>query len=209
VAEGFAALGLSDAVVEAAHAAGYERPSPLQEAASNVLRRGSNVVLHGSSGAGVAAAFGMPLVDRLASGEATGSSPRGLVLAPTQQRAELLATGLSALAGSTGVAVRAIAPGWRAAGGDILVTTPQRALEGVETSELKLDAVQTLVVTEASGIFGVDGGAALETLVPLVPRDAQRVVTSAELTGDIERFIEAHVRKALTVGLCDQHQVFG
>jgi superfamily II DNA/RNA helicase len=105
VAEGFAALGLSDAVVEAARAAGYERPSPLQEAASNVLRRGSNVVLHGSSGAGVAAAFGMPLLDRLSAGEAIGTGPRALVLAPTQQRAELLATGLSGLAGSTGVAV--------------------------------------------------------------------------------------------------------
>jgi ATP-dependent RNA helicase DeaD len=199
VADGFDDLGLSDAVTEAARAAGYERPSPLQEAAVKVLRRGGNVVLHASSGAGVAAAFGMPLLDRLAAGADAGSGPRALVLAPTQERAERLAAGLGALAGATGIAVRAIAPGWRAAAGDVLVTTPQRALEGVETSELKLDGVATLVVTDASAILALNGAGALETLVPLIPRDAQRVITSAELTSDIERFIDAHARKALTV----------
>ena len=63
-------------------------------------------------------------------------------------------------------AVRAIAPGWRAAGADVLVTTPQRALEGVETSELKLAGVETLVITDAAGIFAVSGDGLLETLVP-------------------------------------------
>lgn len=229
MAERLEDLGLGDAIVEAARAAGYERPTPLQAAASKVLRRGGNVVLHASSGAGVVAAFGMPLLDRLVEGatesgsagaeasDATGPSPRALVLTPTQQRAETVAGGLSALAGATGIAVRAIAPGWRAEGGDVLVTTPQRALEGVETSELKLDRVETLVIVDAAGMFALmrgvpskpggasddeaasAGGSVLETLVPLVPRDAQRVVTSAELTGEIERFIEAHARKALTV----------
>jgi ATP-dependent RNA helicase DeaD len=199
VAEGFEGLGLSDAIVEAARAAGYERPTPVQAAATQVLRRGGNVVLQASSGAGVVAAFGMPLLDRLAEGETGAGGPRALVLAPTQQRAESIAGGLGALAGATGIAVRAIAPGWRAAGGDVLVTTARRALEAVETSELKLDSVETLVIADAAGTFTLNGGSALETLVPLVPRDAQRIVTSAELTGDIERFIEAHVRKALTV----------
>ncbi|MGH7447318.1 MAG: DbpA RNA binding domain-containing protein, partial [Longimicrobiales bacterium] len=207
--EGFDDLGLSDAIVAAARAAGCERPTPLQAAAAQVLRRGSNVVLHASSGAGIVAAFGMPLLDRLLSGDvpratavpgaAPGSGPRALVLAPTQRRAELVAEGLSSLAGATGLAVRAAAPGWSATGGDVLVTTPARALEGVETSELKLGGVQTLVITDAAGIFTLNGGGTLETLAPLVPRDAQRVITSAELTGEIERFIESHVRKALTV----------
>ena len=199
MADAFRDLGLSDAIVEAARAAGYERPTPLQEAASKVIRRGSNVVLHASSGAGVVAAFGMPVLDRLVEGESEEAGPRALILAPAQQRAESLAEGLSALAGATGIAVRAIAPGWHAAGADVLITTPQRALEAVETSELKLAGVETLVIADAAGVFALNGEIALETLVPLVPRDAQRIVTSAEITTDIERFIESHVRKALTI----------
>ncbi|HEX2167532.1 MAG TPA: DEAD/DEAH box helicase, partial [Longimicrobiales bacterium] len=199
MADAFEDLGLSDAIVEAARAAGYENATPLQAAAAKVLRRGGNVVLHASSGAGVTAAFGMPLLDRLLEAGNAEVHPRAVVLTPTQQRAEAIAEGLGALAGATGIAVRAIAPGWHTAGADVLVTTPQRALEAVETSELKLDGLDTLVIVDAAGVFALDGAAALETLVPLIPRDAQRVMTSAELTGDIERFIEAHVRKALTV----------
>ena len=199
MAESFEDLGLSDAIVEAARAAGYEQPTPLQAAAAKVLRRGGNVVLHASSGAGVVAAFGMPLLDRLAEESGAERGVRALVLTPTQQRAEATASGLGALAGATGIAVRAIAPGWSAAGADVLVTTPQRALEGVETSELKLDAAVALVIVDMAGMLALNGGSALETLVPLVPRDAQRIVTSAELTSEIEKFVESHVRKALTV----------
>lgn len=199
MADGFEDLGLSGAIVEAARAAGYERPTPLQAAAAKVLRRGGNVVLHASPGAGVVAAFGLPLLDRLAEGAGADEGPRALILAPTQQRAESLAEGLGALAGATGLAVRALAPGWRAAGSAVLVTTPRRALEAVETSELKLSGVESLVITDAAGMFRLSGVDALETLVPLVPREAQRIVTSPELTGDIEHFIESHARKALTV----------
>src|SRR5690606_33210760 len=53
LADAFEELGLSDAIAEAARAAGYETPTPLQAAAIKVLRRGGNVALHASSGAGV------------------------------------------------------------------------------------------------------------------------------------------------------------
>jgi ATP-dependent RNA helicase DeaD len=124
---------------------------------------------------------------------------RALVLAPTHDRAEAVAEGLSVLAGATGVAVRAIAPGWRTERGDVSVTTPQRALEAVETSELKLDGIAALVILDAADALALGAGSALETLITLVPRDAQRIVASAELTPEVEKFIEAHVRKALTV----------
>ncbi|HEX6133625.1 MAG TPA: DEAD/DEAH box helicase [Longimicrobiales bacterium] len=199
MADSFADLGLGSGVTDAARAAGYDEPTPLQTAAASVLRRGANVVLHASSGAGVTSAFGMPLLDRIAAGEIGEADPRALVLVPTQERAEQVARELAALAGASGIAVRAVGSGWRARGSDVLVTTSQRALEGVETSELKLDGVQALVITDASELLALGGGAVLETVVSLIPRDAQRVLTSAAVTADIERFIEAHMRKALTV----------
>jgi ATP-dependent RNA helicase DeaD len=193
--------GLDDRLVEAARAAGYDELTPLQSAALPVLRRGGNVVLHASTGAGVLAAFGMPLLDRLVAADAGGvaGGPRALVLAPTAVLAERMAARLAGLAGASGLAVRAMSPGWNVAGADVLVAATQDALAAVQTSALKLDAVETLVLTDLAEQFTLEAGDELGTIVGLVPRDSQRVVTSAELTGDVERFVESHARRALTV----------
>jgi ATP-dependent RNA helicase DeaD len=194
----FRDLGLSEQVGAAARAAGYAAPTPLQASAIPVLRRGGNVVLHASSGAGVTAAFGLPLLDRLRESDRAAGGPRGLVLVPTAERAESLAEGLATLAGATDVSVRAAGAGWKL-GGDVIVLTPAQALRAVQESALKLEAVQVLVVTDASGLYALGYGEPLETLIALVPREAQRVVTSAALTDGVEKLIEAHARRALTV----------
>jgi ATP-dependent RNA helicase DeaD len=197
--------GLSDRLLASAQAVGWERLTPLQAAALPVLRRGGNLVLHASSGAGVTGAWGLPLLDRLADpGEAAvGSSDvaglRALVIAPTAERAQAVAVALSTLAGDTGLAVRAAAPGWRMAGADVLVTTAEGAMRDVRDSVLKLDTLQALVLLDLVEQFALKLEDALGTIVSLVPRDAQRVVTSARLEGGVERFIETHVRRPLTV----------
>ena len=191
-------LGLSAGIVAAARAAGYAAATPLQVAAIPVLRRGGNAVLHASAGSGVTAAVGMPLLDRLAEAANPGSV-RALVLTPTAERAEEVAAGLAVLAVATGVAVRSVGAGWRTAGADVLVATPTQALGLVQDSTLKLEAVQTLAIIDAAEQFVLGLGEKLEMLIPLVPRDAQRIVTSGELTDPVEKLIEAHARRALTI----------
>jgi ATP-dependent RNA helicase DeaD len=194
--------GLSDRLLAAALAVGWERLTPLQAAALPVLRRGGNLVLHASSGAGVTGAWGLPLLDRLADHDDAAAGVAGLralVIAPTAERAQAVAVALSRLAGDTGLAVRATAPGWRTAGADVLVTTAERAMHDVRDSVLKLDTLQALVLLDLMEQFALKLEDALGTIVSLVPRDAQRVVTSARLDGDVERFIETHVRRPLTV----------
>ncbi|CAN5637797.1 DEAD/DEAH box helicase [soil metagenome] len=202
----FAESGLSEPIQAAARAAGYERLTPLQAASLPVLRRGGSVVLHASSGAGVTAAIALPLLDRLAEGQEAGlgeeagtEGPRALVLAPTPQRAESTARAMAGLAGATGLAVRTAAAGWRAEGADVLVTTADQALRDVQASTLKLGDVNALVLMDLGIQLELEAGPSLDALVPLVPRDAQRVVTSGELNAAVEAFIEAHVRRALTV----------
>jgi ATP-dependent RNA helicase DeaD len=233
VAHDLPGSGLDERLVLAARTVGWERLTPVQAAALPVLRRGGNLVLHASSGAGVTGAWALPLLDRLAAGagaDATGDDVeagaeaaagmeetlgdsgggadeaatgaqglRALVVAPTAERARAVAEALGALTGETGLAVRVTAPGWRTSGADVLVTTAERAMREVRDSTLKLESVQALVLLELAEQFEMKLEDALGTVVSLVPRDAQRVVTSARLEGEVERFIETHVRRPLTV----------
>jgi ATP-dependent RNA helicase DeaD len=199
VSQGIGESGLHDGIVEAARRAGYEVLTPLQEAALPLLRRGGNVLLHASSGAGVTGAFALPLLDRLATGDVPDNVAAAVVLTPTPDRAESVAATMARLAGDSGIAVRAAGPGWRTGGAQVLVLSTDRALADVQASALKLDGVQTCIITDMAEQFRLGLGDALNTLTPLVPRDAQRIITTAETTPDVERFAEAHMRRAMTV----------
>src|SRR5690554_1199799 len=197
MAETFADLGLRPELVEAARAAGYVTPAPLQRSAVPVLRRGGNAVLYGSSGAGVVAAYGLGVLDRLAGGEGRGL--RGLVVAASDAAAERIALSLARLAGPAGVSVAAVGPGWARGAPQVVVASAETALREVETSRLKLDALESFVLDSASAVLALSGREVVEALTVSVPREAQRVVVTAEATAEVESYVERHVRRALWI----------
>lgn len=193
-------LGIHELLVAAAAAHGIIEATPLQAAALPVLRRGGNAVLHASSGAGLTAAWALPLLDRLLQQEAAPAGLRVLVLAPTEDRASRLAHALARFGRGAGLRTRALGSGWnRSAPADVMVATPASALEAVERSALKLDGVVAWVVTEYDVMQRLGGVEAVDTITALLPRDAQRVLTAAEMTDTMEHYVEAHARRALVI----------
>jgi ATP-dependent RNA helicase DeaD len=197
MAENFEGLGLSDAMVAAIRSSGLHRPTVVQQGAAAVLRRGGNVFLHASRGAGVVGAYGWALVDRLAEAEA-GTSPRLLVLVPLPEDADPTAESLARWADAVGLRAASYDGGW-AAGADVLVTTPPPALEAMRRAELKVDGLEALVLDGLSTMLSLDMGDVLETLIGAMPREAQRVIASPESTPGVASFVERHARKALNV----------
>lgn len=195
----FAELGLRASLAEAAAALGWENALPIQRAAIPVLRRGGNAVLRASTGAGITGAYGLPLLDRLLERERTGDGARALVIVATEARAGTVADALAALAGDA-LRVGALLPGWHdAAHADVVVGTPAAALAAVEGSALKLGALETLVLEGAHTLIEPTRAAALETLLVSVPAEAQRVITTATLSREVDRFAEAHARRAMSI----------
>lgn len=217
MAESFTELGLLPELAEAAAATDHSVPSPLQAAAIPVLRRGSNATLQASAGAGLTAAYGLALLDRLARSsspadpaettEAAGSeagippAPRAVVLTPTQEATSAIAGSLARWAAGCGLRIRAYAPGWPMTNGepDIVVVSPATALRAIQASALKLDAACALVVVEAGAIFQLGEEEALEVVATALPGDAQRVVTSGDFTRTVEDFAGRHARRALRI----------
>src|SRR3954470_6241179 len=104
---GFSALGLSDALVAAVTALGYEEPTPIQREAIPLLLDGRDVLGQAATGTGKTAAFGLPMLDRIAAAKAD-SRPRGvrgLVLVPTRELAMQAAGALQKYAASLGLTV--------------------------------------------------------------------------------------------------------
>lgn len=194
----FEDLTLAPELVAGAQTLGWEAPAGLQKQATAVIRRGNSVVLHGSAGSGVVGAYGLGILDRLLRADEPLASPAALVLVPDFHTASAVADCLGRLAMSA-VPVRALGPGWAREEARLLVASADAALNAVRTSTLKLDGIQALVVHGADLLADAGYWDALETLVESAPGEAQRVVVTGRFDQAIDRFLEGHVRRAMTV----------
>src|SRR5919199_2199500 len=95
-ASGFAALGLTTALMDTLSALGYEEPTPIQREAIPPLLAGRDLLGQAATGTGKTAAFALPLIQRCVPAQrgdrddgASGRSrrPGVLILTPTRELA--------------------------------------------------------------------------------------------------------------------------
>ena len=82
----FAELGLRRELVRAVTDAGYNTPTSIQERGIPVALEGRDLIACAQTGTGKTAAFLLPILQRLAGGQAS-RHPRALVIAPTRELA--------------------------------------------------------------------------------------------------------------------------
>jgi ATP-dependent RNA helicase DeaD len=177
---------------------GYERPTAVQRAAIPVLRRGAHVIMHAARGAGVTAAYGLALSERLHELDEVAPAVQALVVTTAEERAQAVALELGQFGRPHGLPVTALEPGWPASA-RIVVVPVQRILPLLQSSLLKLDDLKVLVLHDVSTMLTLNYQDTLDTLLPTVPREAQRVLVTSELSPAVEKMAEAHLRKALHV----------
>ena len=158
----FETLGLSPALLRALADNGYTTPTPIQAEAIPLVLAGRDVLGGAQTGTGKTAAFGLPLLQRLAEGQpaaATGPrKPRALILVPTRELAVQVGDSLQDLrpppapqrdhASTAAPACSRRSTALRR-GVDILVACPGRLIDHLERGTAKLDAVELLVLDEA------------------------------------------------------------
>ena len=192
--ESFEDLGLRPELVEALSAEGIELPTAFQHDAIPVIRRGNNLVGVAGPGAGTLVAYATGLLDRLALG---GAVPSALVVTPTAEMASELAESMARLGQSTGHTVAALEGSWalpeRA---DILFGAVDAVVSEIAAGRLSLEHIQALVIDGAGATLEPES---LERLLEFAPSEAQKIVLSLPLTGDVERLVGQRVPKAMHV----------
>src|SRR5687768_18021031 len=85
---GFAALGLSETLLDALTTLGYEEPTPIQREAIPPLLAGRDLLGQAATGTGKTAAFALPILQRLAGmAAAERRRPSAVILVPTRELA--------------------------------------------------------------------------------------------------------------------------
>ena len=97
----FSELGLSPTTLQAVAATGYTTATPIQAQAIPIALAGQDVLGIAQTGTGKTAAFTLPMIDRLAAGRAKARMPRALVIAPTRELADQVASSFEKYAKGT------------------------------------------------------------------------------------------------------------
>jgi ATP-dependent RNA helicase DeaD len=196
----FAELGLSDAVVAALTDVGYERPSPIQAEAIPILLGGSDLLGQASTGTGKTAAFAVPILSRL---DLAQRAPQALVLTPTRELAIQVAEAFQKYAARMpGFHVLPIYGGQSYTpqlkglkrGAHVIVGTPGRLLDHVQSGALNLGSIKYLVLDEGDEMLQMGFVDAIETLLKETPAEKQVALFTATLPHAIRRIAQTHMR---------------
>jgi len=195
----FETLGLAPALLRALAESNYTTPTPIQADAIPLVLAGHDVLGGAQTGTGKTAAFGLPLLQRLADGQPAAAKgprrPRALILVPTRELAVQVTDSLRAYGKHLRLNVTAIFGGagmqpqieQLRRGVDVLVACPGRLLDHLERGTAKLDAVEVLVLDEADRMLDMGFLPSIKRVIARVPANRQTLLFSATFEARIRQ----------------------
>src|SRR5437764_8382693 len=195
----FTSLGLAPELVRAVADEGYEQPTPIQQEAIPLALAGRDLIGSAQTGTGKTAAFVLPILQRLAPGPR--GTLRALVLVPTRELAEQVATSVRAygrpphLKGAAVYGGVGMEPQTRALkhGADIVVATPGRLLDHMERGHVDFSKVEVLVLDEADRMLDMGFAPDVRRILNALPDERQTMLFSATISLEVD----ALARRAL------------
>ncbi|MCB4395337.1 DEAD/DEAH box helicase [Synechococcus sp. HB1133] len=209
---GFAGFGFSEAMMRTLADKGYSEPSPIQKAAFPELMLGRDLVGQAQTGTGKTAAFALPLLERLESGQKT---PQALVLAPTRELAMQVADSFKAYsAGHPHLKVLAVYGGtdFRSQisalrrGVDVVVGTPGRVMDHMRQGTLDTSGLRSLVLDEADEMLRMGFIDDVEWILGQLPEQRQVVLFSATMPPEIRRLSKRYLKDPAEVTIRTKDQ---
>jgi ATP-dependent RNA helicase RhlE len=192
----FKALGLPLSLVEILEKQEYKSPYPIQKAAIPVIMKGRDVLGIAPTGSGKTASYVLPVLSRLKQRkEAKNRQVDVLVLVPTRELAEqvkevfvLFEKGLEHTAPIMAVyGGISINPQMKALFGiSVLVATPGRLLDLVNSNAVQFDKLQTLILDEADKLLNLGFKEEMNKIFALLPKKRQNLLFSATLNEKVE-----------------------
>jgi ATP-dependent RNA helicase RhlE len=203
----FASFGLHDRLHRGIRGLGFRTPTPIQQEALPPALAGRDVLASSMTGSGKTAAFGLPILQRLA--ERPRGTTRALVLTPTRELAAQVEDHIRALGRHTRLTTTAIFGGARMGsqeralrrGFDIVVATPGRLLDHLRMPYARLAGLEILVLDEADRMLDMGFLPDVKRILEKLPAQRQTLLFSATLPPPIVALSGSLLRDPATISV--------
>ena len=202
VIENFTALRVRPDLVDTLAADEIINPTPIQVACIPPLLEGRDVVGQARTGSGKTLAYAIPIVEGL---DADLPRVQALVLAPTRELAEQIGTVIDTLLDPAAPPSLRIVGGLSynpqrralAQGAQVVVGTPGRVLDLMESRDLNVDELRILVIDEADRMFDIGMAPQVDAILRHAPAERQTALFSATVPAWVARLTKGHLRDPL------------
>ena len=170
--------------------AGFKEPSPIQEQAIPIIASGADMVGQAHTGTGKTAAFGLPMMNKLAKGEIT----RALVITPTRELATQVADELYHLGRFAGIRTLTVYGGVGYGrqialihkGVQIVVATPGRLKDLYKKGKIDVFNPEIVILDEADEMLDMGFLDEIKEIFEYIPQNRQTLLFSATMPEPIK-----------------------
>ena len=207
----FQDFGLADPISRALTEENYLTPTPIQAQTIPLALAGRDVVGIAQTGTGKTAAFALPILHRILENRIRPQPKtcRVLVLSPTRELSGQILDSFNAYGRhmrlTSALAIGGVPMGRQVRsvmqGVEIMVATPGRLLDLVQSNGLKLGQVEFLVLDEADRMLDMGFINDIRKIVGKLPIKRQTLFFSATMPKDIAELAEAMLRDPARVAV--------
>jgi len=203
--QSFEHLNLEPDLLQGAVSAGFQGPTPIQSIGWPTALSGRDMIGIAQTGSGKTLAYLLPALVHIRAQPRLrpGDGPVGLILAPTRELAMQIQTEALRFTGSTGMRCGAVFGGvsryGQAAdlrrGVEVLVATPGRLLDFLESGVTNLKRVTYLCLDEADRMLDMGFEPQIRKIVSQIRPDRQTLMWSATWPREIQRLARDFCRE--------------
>ena len=191
----FEEFGLNEKLLEAISYMGFEKPTPIQEAAIPEIMKGRDLIAGAQTGTGKTAAFLLPILNKLTGRETHEINT--LVIVPTRELALQIDQQIHGFAYFMGINSISIYGGGGNAdwdtekksltgGAALIVATPGKLIAHLNMGYVKFDTLEHLVLDEADRMLDIGFFDDIMKIVSFLPKKRQTLMFSATMPPKIK-----------------------
>jgi superfamily II DNA/RNA helicase len=190
MSKSFSDFNLQPKILAALERAGFDSPMPIQEKAIPILMEGRDLIGVAETGTGKTLAFLLPIFRHMKLG---GAGPQAMVICPTRELAMQVAGEAERFGKDLGVRI-VLAYGGTSSGEqkrllsegcDLVVGTPGRLLDFVNSAWLSLRGLRYLVLDEADRMLDMGFINDVDAILRRTPMSRQTMLFSATISKEV------------------------
>lgn len=188
---------------------GWEKPSPVQEAAIPIALSGKDILARAKNGTGKTGAYSIPILESI---DVTNDKIQTLVIVPTRELALQTSQICIELAKHMDVKVM-VTTGGTNLRDDILrlyqvvhvvIATPGRILDLMDKNVAVMDECRMLVLDEADKLLSQDFKGMLDHVISRLPLKRQILLFSATFPLTVKNFMDKHLQDPYEINLMEE-----
>ncbi len=198
----FRDMGVNTALLKILDQREITKPTPIQHQAIPLGIEGKDLIGIAQTGTGKTFAFGLPMLQQMATGK-----KRGLIVLPTRELAYQVEEALKPFASALGIRTAVFVGGasmnlqrkMLKQNPRILIATPGRLNDHLERKTVSLGEVEILVLDEADRMLDMGFKPQIDKILNLVPRERQTLLFSATMAQNIVKLATAQMHLPLRI----------